>query len=117
MLNKVILISRLTRDPELRYTPNGHPVAGFTLAVDGPFRGQNGEKRTDFIVVVTWRKVAEQVTQFLGKGRMVAVEGGSRSAVTTTATACAGRLPRSWPILWSSLALSRRSMRPGAVRK
>ena len=75
MLNMVILIGRLTRDPELRYTPNGHPVASFTVAVDRPFRGQNGEKQTDFIDVVTWRKIAEQVTQSLGKGRMVAVEG------------------------------------------
>jgi len=75
VLNMVILIGRLTRDPELRYTPNGHPVASFTVAVDRPFRGQNGEKQTDFIDVVTWRKIAEQVTQSLGKGRMVAVEG------------------------------------------
>lgn len=75
MLNRVILIGRLTRDPELRYVPSGQPVASFTLAVDRPFVNQQGERGTDFIDVVAWRKLAEQVTQHLSKGRMVAVEG------------------------------------------
>lgn len=75
MLNRIILIGRLTRDPELRYVPSGQPVAGFTLAVDRPFTNQQGERTTDFIDVVAWRRLAEQVTQHLAKGRLVAVEG------------------------------------------
>lgn len=75
MLNRIILIGRLTRDPELRYVPSGHPVAQFTLAVDRPFTNQAGERETDFIDIVAWRKLAEQVSQHLSKGRLVAVEG------------------------------------------
>jgi single-strand DNA-binding protein len=75
VLNRIILIGRLTRDPELRYVPSGQPVAGFTLAVDRPFVNQQGERATDFIDIVAWRKLAEQVTQHLSKGRLVAVEG------------------------------------------
>ncbi len=75
MLNRIILIGRLTRDPELRYVPSGHPVASFTLAVDRPFANQQGERDTDFIDIVAWRKLAEQVSQHLSKGRLVAVEG------------------------------------------
>ena len=75
MLNRIILIGRLTRDPELRYVPSGQPVASFTLAVDRPFVNQQGERATDFIDIVAWRRLAEQVTQHLAKGRLVAVEG------------------------------------------
>ena len=75
MLNRIILIGRLTRDPELRYVPSGHPVASFSLAVDRPFTNQAGERETDFIDVVAWRKLADQVSQHLSKGRLVAVEG------------------------------------------
>lgn len=75
MLNRIILIGRLTRDPELRYVPSGQPVASFTLAVDRPFVNQQGERGTDFIDIVAWRRLAEQVTQHLSKGRLVAVEG------------------------------------------
>ncbi|MEW6726661.1 single-stranded DNA-binding protein [Desulforudis sp. 1088] len=74
MLNRVILIGRLTRDPELRYTPNGAAVAQFTLAVDRrPDR--QGQKATDFIDIVTWQKLAEVCAKILTKGRLVAVEG------------------------------------------
>lgn len=75
MLNRIILIGRLTRDPELRYVPSGQPVASFTLAVDRPFVNQQGERGTDFIDIVAWRRLAEQVTTHLSKGRLVAVEG------------------------------------------
>ncbi|MBM3449406.1 MAG: single-stranded DNA-binding protein [Armatimonadetes bacterium] len=75
MLNRVVLIGRLTRDPELRYVPSGHPVATFTVAVDRPFANQQGERGTDFIPIVAWRKLAEQASQYLSKGRLVAVEG------------------------------------------
>ena len=59
-MNKVILIGRLTRDPELRYTSSNIPVATFSLAVDRTFTGQSGERETDFINIVVWRKQAEQ---------------------------------------------------------
>ena len=76
MLNKVILIGRLTRDPELRYTSNdGVPVANFTIAVDRSFSNQKGEKEADFIRIVTWKKQAENCANYLSKGRLVAVEG------------------------------------------
>lgn len=76
MLNKIILIGRLVRDPELRYTPaEGVAVANFTLAVDRSYVNQKGERETDFIRVVTWRKLAETCANNLSKGRLVAVEG------------------------------------------
>lgn len=75
MLNKVILVGRLTRDPELRYTPSGHPVANFTLATDRPFKNAQGERQADFIDVAAWRKLAEIVSQYVGKGQLLAVEG------------------------------------------
>ena len=74
MLNKIILIGRLTREPELRYTPSGTPVAKFTLAVDRRTNKQ-GEREADFIDIVTWQKTAENCANYLGKGRLVAVEG------------------------------------------
>lgn len=76
MLNRIILIGRLVKEPELRYTPNGVAVATFRLAVDRPFTStQTGQRETDFIDIVTWRKLAETCAQHLGKGRLVAVEG------------------------------------------
>ena len=75
MLNKVILIGRLTRDPELRYTPNGVAVTKFSIAVDRPFANSKGEREADFIDIVTWRKLAEICSNQLGKGRLVAVDG------------------------------------------
>jgi len=74
MLNRVILIGRLTADPELRYTPSGTPVANFRLAVDR-MRNQAGEKQTDFITIVVWSKQAEFAANYLNKGRLVAIEG------------------------------------------
>jgi len=71
----VILIGNLTRDPELRYTPDGTPVASFTLAVNRPFINQQGERETDFIPIVIWRKQAERCSEYLAKGSQVAVEG------------------------------------------
>src|SRR6185437_2841372 len=76
MLNRVILIGRLTRDPELRYTPAGVAVTQFTLAVDRPFTNQQTrEKEADFIPIVTWRQLAETCANYLRKGRLTAVEG------------------------------------------
>lgn len=75
MLNRTILIGRLTKDPELRYTNTGTAVTQFTLAVDRPFTSSGGEKETDFIPVVTWRQLAETCANYLKKGRLTAVEG------------------------------------------
>lgn len=74
-MNLVVLIGRLTKDVELRYTQAGKAVATFTLAVDRPFTNQAGERETDFIPVVVWGKSAENCANHLGKGRLVAVEG------------------------------------------
>lgn len=76
MLNRIILIGRLTRDPELRYTPaNGVAVATFTLAVNRRFSQPGQQREADFIPVVVWKAQAENCAKFLGKGSLVAVEG------------------------------------------
>ena len=75
MLNKIILMGRLTRDPELRRTGSGTAVTSFSLAVDRDFKSQSGEKETDFIDIVAWRSTAEFVSKYFTKGRMAVVEG------------------------------------------
>lgn len=75
MMNRVVLVGRLTKDPELRYTPNGVPVATFTLAVNRTFTNQQGEREADFINCVIWRKAAENVANFLKKGSLAGVDG------------------------------------------
>ena len=77
MLNHIVLMGRLTRDPELRRTGTGIPVATFTLAVDRDFSAnrETGEKETDFIDIVTWRNTAEFVSKYFAKGRMAVVSG------------------------------------------
>ena len=75
MLNKIILMGRLTRDPELRKTGNGTAVTSFALAVDRDYKPQDGERETDFIDVVAWRGTAEFVSKYFTKGRMAVVEG------------------------------------------
>lgn len=75
MLNKIFLMGRLVRDPELRHTGSGTAVASFTLAVDRDYKTQNGEKETDFIDIVAWRSTAEFVSKYFTKGRMAVVEG------------------------------------------
>jgi single-strand DNA-binding protein len=76
MLNKVFIMGRLTRDPELRRTHTGTPVASFSLAVDRDFKDKaTGERTTDFIDVVSWRNTAEFVSRYFTKGRMAVVEG------------------------------------------
>ena len=74
-MNKAILIGRLTRDPELRYTGSNTAVATFSLAVNRPFTNQSGEREADFINIVVWRKQAENVKNYLTQGSQVAVEG------------------------------------------
>ena len=75
MLNRIILMGRLTRDPELRRTGSGTAVTSFSLAVDRDFKSQSGEKETDFIDIVVWRNTAEFVSKYFTKGRMAVVSG------------------------------------------
>lgn len=74
-MNKILLIGRLTKDPELRYTQSGTAVASFTLAVNRSFANQNGEREADFINCVAWQKAAEFVSQYFKKGQQMALEG------------------------------------------
>ena len=74
-LNRIILMGRLTRDPELRHTQSNIPVTSFSLAVDRDFKSQSGEKETDFIDIVAWRQTAEFVCKYFTKGRMAVAEG------------------------------------------
>lgn len=75
MLNHIVIMGRLTRDPELRYTQSGTPVASFTLAVDRDFKNKDGEKETDFIDCVAWRNTGEFVSKYFQKGSMAVVNG------------------------------------------
>ena len=75
MLNRIVLMGRLTRDPELRRTQSNLAVTSFTLAVDRDFKSQSGEKQTDFIDSVAWRATAEFVSKYFTPGRMAVVEG------------------------------------------
>jgi single-strand DNA-binding protein len=77
-LNRVVLVGRLTKDPDLRYTPNGVAVANFTLAIDRPFK-TNGEQQADFINGVVWRKPAENLAQYMSKGSQIGVDGRLQS--------------------------------------
>ncbi len=74
-MNKVILIGRLARDPEMRTTMSGTNVTRFTLAVSRPYQDQNGERSADFINCVAWRKQAENIAKYCTKGSQVAIEG------------------------------------------
>ncbi len=74
-MNRVILIGRLTKDPELRYTSSEIANATFSIAVDRPYLGQDGERETDFINIVVWRKQAENCSKYITKGSQVAIEG------------------------------------------
>lgn len=78
-INKVILMGRLTQNPELRQTPSGASTCRFTVAVDRGVSGQNNERQTDFITVNAWDKNAEFVNRYLTKGRLVLVEGNLRT--------------------------------------
>jgi len=75
MLNRIVLIGRLTKDPELRYTPTGVAVTSFTLAVDRPFKNAKGEREADFITCVVYRQLAELCSTYLAKGKLAAIDG------------------------------------------
>ena len=85
MLNRVILIGRPTKNPELRYTPAGIAVSTYSLAVDRNFSsGGDGKREADFIPIVVWRQLAETVANYLRKGRLCAVKVAFRSETTRT---------------------------------
>ncbi|MDX8045430.1 single-stranded DNA-binding protein [Gracilibacillus sp. S3-1-1] len=75
MLNRVVLVGRLTRDPDLRYTPNGVAVANFTIASNRPFTNQQGQREADFINCVVWRRQAENLANYMNKGSLIGVDG------------------------------------------
>jgi len=75
ILNRIVLIGRLTASPELRYTSNGTPVCNFTLACERNYSDKQGNRPVDFINIVTWRGLAENCAKHLGKGRLVGVDG------------------------------------------
>jgi len=75
LLNRVVLIGRLTKDPELRYTPTGVAVCNFTLAIDRNFKNAQGNRDTDFINCVVYRQLAELCANYLAKGKLAAVDG------------------------------------------
>ena len=79
MLNKAILMGRLTRDPELRYTQSNIPVVTFSIAVDRNYSNNGGDRQTDFIDIVAWRRTAEFVSQWFTKGQMIVVVGSIQS--------------------------------------
>ena len=74
-MNRIILLGRLTKEPEVRYTNTGKVVASFTMAVDRPFTGQDGKREADFMPVVIWGKSAETIGNYVQKGHRVLVEG------------------------------------------
>ena len=75
MINRSILVGRLTKDPDLRYTPNGVATCSFTLAVNRTFSNQQGEREADFINVVAWKRQAENAANYLKKGNLAGVDG------------------------------------------
>jgi single-strand DNA-binding protein len=79
MMNRVILVGRLTKDPELKYTPSGAAVTTFTLAVNRTFTNQQGEREADFINCVVWKRAAENAANFLKKGSLAGVDGRLQS--------------------------------------
>src|SRR5699024_896354 len=79
MLNRVVLVGRLTRDPDLRYTPNGVAVANFTIAVNRQFTNQQGNRAADFINCVVWRRQAENLANYMKNGNLIGVDGRLQS--------------------------------------
>ena len=86
MINNVVLVGRLTRDPELKFTPNGAAVATFTLAVNRNFTNQSGQREADFINCVIWRKPAETLANYAKKGTLLGVTGRIQTKPTRTAS-------------------------------
>ena len=113
MLNRVILIGRLTQDPVLSYTQSGKAVAKFTLAVDKGIKDQNGRSQADFIDIVVWDKQAENVSNYVKKGHLTAVEG--RLQVRSYETQ-EGQKRRAWEIVANRVVFLERKGDGGAAR-
>ena len=111
MLNHIVLMGRLTRDPELRRTGSGVAVASFTRAVDRDYAAQGAEKETDFVDIVAWRNTAEFVSKYFAKGRMAVVTGRRRSLPTTSISATA-----SATMPTAARSTSRRATRRASIR-
>ena len=79
MINRTVLVGRLTKDPELKYTPSGVPMTRFTVAVNRAFTNQNGEREADFISCLAWRKLAENLTNYMKKGSLIGVDGRTQT--------------------------------------
>ncbi|WP_440894948.1 single-stranded DNA-binding protein [Amphibacillus sp. Q70] len=79
MLNRVVIVGRLTKDPDLRYTANGKAVANFTIAVNRPFSNQQGNREADFINCVIWNKSAENLANYMSKGSLIGIDGNLQS--------------------------------------
>ena len=75
MINRVVLVGRITKDPELRYTNSNLPFVNFTVAVNRTYANQNGEREADFVQCTIWRKQAENLAKFVSKGKLIGVEG------------------------------------------
>lgn len=75
MINNVVLVGRVTKDPELKYTPSNQAVATFTLAVNRTFKNANGEREADFINIVIWRQAAENLANWVKKGHLIGITG------------------------------------------
>lgn len=113
MLNRVVLIGRLTKDPVLSYTQSGKAVAKFTLAVDRGMKDQNGNNQADFIDIVVWDKQAENVSNYVKKGHLTAVEG--RLQVRSYETQ-EGQKRRAWEIVANRVVFLERKGEGGAAR-
>ena len=111
MLNKIVLMGRLTRDPELRRTQQGTAVASFSLAVDRDYKAKGTEKETDFIDIVAWRNTAEFVSKYFSKGRMAVVEGRLQVRSYTPGTT------RPWAgSSWNTWSAPHRRLFPSSTR-
>src|SRR6516225_3442007 len=120
-VNKVILVGRLGRDPETRYTGGGQAVANFSVATDESYRDKNGErqKRTEWHKIVVWGKQAEIAQQYLKKGSLIFIEGRIQSREWQDKEARSVPASKSWPAIfacWADVATARRAaVSPGAV--
>ena len=115
MLNHIILMGRLTRDPELRHTGSGTAVASFTLAVDRDYKSQDGDRETDFVDIVAWRSSAEFVSKYFTKGRMAVVSG--RLQIRNWTDNDGNKRRRSWPTASISATPSGRAPGPMRLRR
>ncbi|HOA15316.1 MAG TPA: single-stranded DNA-binding protein [Bacillota bacterium] len=113
MLNRVVLIGRLTKDPVLSYTQSGKAVAKFTLAVDRGMKDQSGNNQADFIDIVVWDKQAENVSNYVKKGHLTAVEG--RLQVRSYETQ-EGQKRRAWEVVANRVVFLERKGEGGAAR-